>query len=202
MMPPFAFFPRLALAVLVLLAAGCSTSHGPCRCEGIDAVSPAQGPARIVHRAILTIRGRHYTLDGVLDIDSKGRRRLAVVSAMGSVTEIVQGPDGKTESVTTTALFQEAWSRSYVARDLRLLYPAPHTLAESSMEENGGIVGYLPETPGGPWRDAEICRDGRCVWRAQVVRRDPGTGWPMEFDVNAETYRLHLRVVKVGGASP
>lgn len=167
---------------------------------------------RCVQRAVLTVRGRQFTLDGVLTARPGEGHHLAVVSALGVVTDVRLGADGACEVQKVTPLMREQWSRDYVGRDLQLLFATPRTLEYGGRMTDGrlllvagpdasGLVLRYAFTPEGDrWEEVEMSRAGRRLYHARVLRYGPAKGSPAElpsaFEVVAETYRLFVQVAE------
>jgi hypothetical protein len=111
---------KLALPILLALAAGCSTT--PTRTmPRVANAFPAE--ALITQRAVLTVRGRQYTLNGYLATSATAGQRLVVTGTLGDVlADVLVGPDGTPRVMRSSPLFRSAWIERYVAADLRCLF--------------------------------------------------------------------------------
>jgi hypothetical protein len=91
---------KLALPILLALAAGCSTT--PTRTmPRVANAFPAE--ALITQRAVLTVRGRQYTLNGYLATSATAGQRLVVTGNLGDVlADVLVGPDGTPPTTTKT----------------------------------------------------------------------------------------------------
>jgi hypothetical protein len=169
---------------------------------------------RSVQRAIITVGRKQFTCDGVLVVSPGEGHHLAVVSNLGVVTELRLNADGTCDILKVTPLFQESWSRRFVARDLRWLFVPPVNLEAAGRLADGrlalesrGATGDATTTryifsPGGErWEELELLRDGCCFYRVEVRRYRAFAGCPAEvpseFRVTSKSYRLELRVAEL-----
>jgi hypothetical protein len=215
--------------ILGALLCGCATRPGPL----LQATRPLAGAqedavaararetlsrsfppcSRSVHRAILTVGRKQFTCDGVLKVSADGTCHLAVVSALGLVSEVEVNQKGDVKVLKVTPLFRESWTRQYLARDLRWLFLPPADLTARGRMPDGGLVletgpdvegltgHYLFTADGERWEKLELSRQGRRVYHVSVrrYRAFPGhpAALPAEFEVDAGAYRLSLRIVEL-----
>src|ERR1700744_5834985 len=95
---------------------------------------------RATHHAIVTVLGRQFTCDGLLEVSPGTGDHLALASSFGVVTDLRVNTNGATELLTVTPLFRPDWATNYVARDLRCLFISPVGLHPAGFSSNGGIV--------------------------------------------------------------
>lgn len=216
------------VAVLGLAAAGsgCSTARGPAgwrvKPAGPDGAWVTTNAVRTlqqlfapeyhaVHRAIIT-RGRHqYVCDGRLSVSPREGWHLALVSALGAITDVRVQSDGTVEVLRVTPLFREDWTREHVARELGWLFIAPAELELAGRLEDGRWVlagpratdgvqaRYLFSADGRRWEELEVVNGTRRVCHAHLggYRSFPGftDEVPGEMDLEADTHRLQLRII-------
>ncbi|MBL9137317.1 MAG: hypothetical protein JNK85_15700 [Verrucomicrobiales bacterium] len=167
---------------------------------------------RCVQRAVVTVGRRQFTCDGVLTARPGEGLHLAVVSALGVVTDLRLGEDGACEVRKVTPLLREQWSRDYVARDLQVLFATPRHLAYGGRLADGSVVlqagpdttglmlryAFTPE--GDRWEAVEMSRNGRRLYHARVARYRQVSGsaqeLPSAFEVSAEAYHLSLQAAE------
>jgi len=170
-------------------------------------------PYRAVHRGVITQRGQQFTCDAMLSVAENRSAHLALVSALGAVTELRLEPQGTCVVLKVTPLFREAWTRKYVARDLRWLSLPPPTITDAARAVDGRILlqalgedavtraTYVMSAAGDQWEALELHhpRDGRSDVTVQPARRreDGGPTVPAAYEVVTPRYRLDLRVLEV-----
>ncbi len=105
---------------MVLLLAGCATPRQatlPRRSE------PLPPDAFITERAVLTARGRQFTLNGYLSLSSTGGMRLIMTENFGSVmADVLVKPDGTVHVMRSSRLFRPKWIEKYVVADLNCIF--------------------------------------------------------------------------------
>ena len=211
---------------MTLLLCGC-ISQSPCPVFPLDG-TPEQGaerttwqnltnifPAqyRSVQRAILTVAGKQFTCDGVLEVSTNAGWHLAIVSNLGLVAGLRVNRDGSCEALQATPLFREAWTRQFVARDVRRLFiPPPEFVSAGRLadgrlvcktvpDSDGAVARYVFSADGRQWQELDVWRGGRRVYHAvfRGYRAFAGTARdvPAEIEVQAEGYQLHLRLVEL-----
>ena len=168
---------------------------------------------RATQRAIVTIGGRQFTCDGLLEVLPTEGCHLAIVSSFGVVTDLRVRADGGCELLKVTPLFREDWSRQFVARDLRRLFMAPANLRpagqladdsvvlQTPQDASGVTAQYVFSADGARWRELDLMLDEKIFYRAvpKNFRKFPGTSAeiPGEFDVRADNYQLELRITEL-----
>lgn len=168
---------------------------------------------RATQRAIVTVGGRQFTCDGLLEVAPAEGCHLAIVSSFGVVTDLRVRVDGVCELLKVTPLFREDWSRQFVARDLRRLFMAPAELQPAGQLADGSVVmqtppdagnvtaQYIFSADGTRWRELDLMQNKKTLYRAvpKNFRKFPGASAeiPGEFDVRAENYRLELRITEL-----
>jgi len=76
--------------------------------ETLSELYPAHYKA--IQRAVITVSGKQFVCDGVLDVSPKTGWRLGIVSALGLVSEVQITPAGAVELLRITPLMREDWS--------------------------------------------------------------------------------------------
>jgi hypothetical protein len=212
-------------AVLIALTGGCATpthlatprilpddgTH-PAAFARAEATLRQLFPARYraTQRAIVTVRGRQFTCDALLEVSPTGGLHLAIVSSFGVVTEVRVARDGGCELLKVTPLFREDWSRRFVARDLRWLFIAPASLQPAGQlvdgsvvlqtppDSSGGTARYIFSADGTRWRELDLMQNDQSFYQAilENFRKFPGMTEeiPGRFEVGAEAYRLELQM--------
>jgi hypothetical protein len=107
---------------LVLLAAGCvSPMPPPSSVPRPAELFPAN--ALVTQRAVLTVRGRQFALNGYLALSETGGRRLIVTENFGNVmADVLVKRDGTVHMMRSGRTFRPAWIRRYVAADLQCIF--------------------------------------------------------------------------------
>ena len=103
---------------LVLLAAGCaSPMPSPSSVPRTAGSFPAN--ALVTQRAVLTVHGRQFALNGYLALSETGGRRLIVTEMFGQVlADVLVKRDGTVHVMRSGRTFRPAWIRRYVAADM------------------------------------------------------------------------------------
>jgi hypothetical protein len=174
-------------------------------------VFPAQ--YRLVQRAIITVAGKQFTCDGVLEASTNAGWHLAIVSNLGLVAGLRVNRNGSCEAVQVTPLFRESWTRQFVARDVRWLFMPPpefvstgrladgRLICKTAPESDGAVARYIFSADGQRWQELDVWRGGRREYHAVLrgYRTFAGTAHalPAEMEVQAENYQLHLRLVEL-----
>jgi hypothetical protein len=167
---------------------------------------------RATQRAIITVRHKQFTCDGVLTAAPGEGHHLAIVSSPGTVTDLRLKADGSCELLKVTPLFRESWSRRFVARDLRWLFLPPVDLKPTGLLADGRLVlqtdagsdgvqaRYIFTATGERWQELELVRDGRSFYHVNVLRYRAFAGIPgevpCEFEVATSSHRLELRITE------
>lgn len=168
---------------------------------------------RATQRAIVTAGGKQFTCDGLLQVSPTNGYHLAIVSSFGVVTDLRVKANGDCELLKVTPLFREDWSRRFVARDLHWLFGAPASLQPAGRLVGGNVVlqtdpdstgvtaRYIFSADGAHWQELDLLLEGKYFYRAvpKNFRKHPGvaTEIPGAFEVNAESYRLELRIAEM-----
>jgi len=115
--------PKATLAALALLA-GCATGTRP------QISNPGQSfpaDALITQRAILTVRGREFTLNGYLARSATQGQRLVIAQNIGGVlADVLIKPDGQVYVVQSSALLKPQWIKDFVAADVTCIFGGNH----------------------------------------------------------------------------
>jgi hypothetical protein len=106
--------------LLLLLAAGCVTTPQ----GNLPRVANSFPPdALIIQRAVLTVHGRQFTLNGYLALSKTGGKRLIVVENFGAVVaDVLVKPDGKIFVMRSSRLFHPEWIQDYVVADMECIF--------------------------------------------------------------------------------
>jgi hypothetical protein len=168
---------------------------------------------RSVQRALITVAGKQFTCDGVLEVSTNTGWQLAIVSNLGLVAGLRVNRDGTSEVLQVTPLFRESWTRQFVARDLRRLFIPPpefvsagrladgRLVCEPAPESDGAVARYVFSADGQQWQELEVSRAGRREYHAWLrgYRTFAGTthAVPAEMEVQVESYQLHLHLVEL-----
>ncbi|MGA2242167.1 MAG: hypothetical protein ABSH11_09020 [Verrucomicrobiota bacterium] len=168
---------------------------------------------RSVQRALITVAGKQFTCDGVLEVSTNDGWYLAIVSNLGLVAGLRVNRDGSCEVLQVTPLFREFWTRQFVARDVRRLFiPPPEFVSagrladgrlacETVPESDGAVVRYVFSADGQQWQELEVsrggCREYHALLRGYRAFAGHAREVPAEIEVHAESYQLHLRLVEL-----
>jgi hypothetical protein len=112
--------PELLFIALAALAAGCATAPP----ENLPRPAREFPPdAFITQRAVLTVLGRQYSLNGYLARSSTGGQRLIVTENFGSVmADVLVKPDGSVRVMRASPMLKRKWIERYVAGDLKCVF--------------------------------------------------------------------------------
>ena len=112
---------NLFFLLLILLAAGCATTPPPENfSRGANLFPP---DALMIQRAVLTIHGRQFTLNGYLALSKIGGKRLIVMENFGTVlADVLVKPDGKVFVMRSSQLFRPKWIQDYVVADMECVF--------------------------------------------------------------------------------
>ena len=114
---------RSLFFLLMLLAAGCATSPPENLPPGAN-LFPAD--ALMIQRAVLTVHGRQFTLNGYLALSKTGGKRLIITENFGAVlADVLVKPDGEIVVMRSSRLFRPEWIQRYVAADLNCIFGTP-----------------------------------------------------------------------------
>jgi hypothetical protein len=111
------WFPLLVL----VLASGCATSSSPPVVPHTARSFPVD--AFVTQRAVLTARGRQFTLNGYLALSATGGKRLVVMENFSSVlADVLVKPDGTVHVMRSSPVFRPQWIERYVAADMQCIF--------------------------------------------------------------------------------
>jgi hypothetical protein len=120
---------KVFAALLAMWLIGCATPTQTCTPLRITTT------AILTQRAVLTIHGRQFTLDGYLALSENYGMRLIVMQSLGQViADVLVKPDGSMCVVRVAPGLRREWIERYMVRDLKCLFgnvagPCPvHTL--------------------------------------------------------------------------
>ena len=112
---------RRNLFFLLLLLAGCATTPPPGNLPRLAGSFPAE--VLMIQRAVLTVHGRQFTLNGYLAVSKTGARRLIVTENFGAVlADVLVKPDGKIFVMRSSQLFRPEWIQRYVVADMECIF--------------------------------------------------------------------------------
>jgi len=107
--------------LLLLLLAGCASR--PATPAGPSVRPEVPDDAFITQRAVLTIRGRQFALNGYLARSRERGMRLIVAGNLGApLADVLVKPDGRVFVMRSSPMFREEWIREHVAADLKSLF--------------------------------------------------------------------------------
>lgn len=104
--------------LLVLLMAGCVTAPPPTTsAPPVARTFPANG--LLTQRAVLTVHGRQFALNGYLALSEDGGARLIMTESFGGlVADVLVKRDGSMHVMRSSRVFPPDWIRRFVAADL------------------------------------------------------------------------------------
>ena len=112
---------NLFFLLLIFLAAGCVTTPPPGNLP--LAANSFSADALMIQRAVLTVHGRQFTLNGYLALNKTGGKRLIVTENFGAVlADVLVKPDGRIFVMRSSQLFRPEWIRHYVVADLECIF--------------------------------------------------------------------------------
>jgi hypothetical protein len=112
---------RNSFFLLLLLAAGCVTTPPPGNLPRVVNSFPPN--ALMIQRAVLTVHGRQFTLNGYLALSRTGGKRLIVTENFGLVlADVLMKPNGDVYVMRSSRTFRTEWIRRYVAADLNCIF--------------------------------------------------------------------------------
>jgi hypothetical protein len=119
--------------LLLLLAAGCATTPPSGNLSRVVNSFPAD--ALMIQRAVLTVHGRQFTLNGYLALSKTGGQRLIVTENFGAVlADVLVKTDGKIYVMGSSHLFRPEWIQRYVIADMECIFgDAPNTNCPGKM---------------------------------------------------------------------
>jgi hypothetical protein len=107
--------------LLLLLAAGCATTPPPGNLPREASAFPAA--ALMIQRAVLTVHGRQFTLNGYLALSKTGGKCLIVTENFGAMlADVLVKPDGKIYVMRSSQLFRPEWIQRYVVADMECIF--------------------------------------------------------------------------------
>jgi hypothetical protein len=114
---------KLFILLLVGFMAGCATTKLP---PPVNLPRPANlfpADALITQRAVLTVHGRQFTLNGYVAKSATGGLRLIMTENFGGVlADVLVKPDGKIFVLQTKSPFRPAWVEKFIAADLKCVF--------------------------------------------------------------------------------
>jgi hypothetical protein len=112
---------RSLFFLLLLLVAGCATTPPPENLPRAAISFPAD--ALLIQRAVLTVHGKQFTLNGYLALSKTGGKRLIVTENFGGVlADVLVKTDGEVFVMRSSRLFRPEWIRRYVVADLECIF--------------------------------------------------------------------------------
>ena len=117
---------NLFIVLCAFLTAGCAvpeagTSHDPPALPHPAGLFPAE--ARITQRAVLTVHGRQFTLNGyVAKSEARGLRLIVTENFGGVLADVLVKPGGKVLVLKTGPPFRPAWVEKFIAADLKAIF--------------------------------------------------------------------------------
>src|SRR5450755_128526 len=124
---------NLFFSLLLLLAAGCMTTPPP---ENLPrAANSFPADALMIQRAVLTVHGRQFTLNGYLALSGMGGKRLIVTENFGAVlADVLVKPDGTVHVMRSSRILRPRWIDRYVAADLMGIFGGANNSASPIRE--------------------------------------------------------------------
>lgn len=108
------------LLIVAVVGGGCATRSGP-PLAAARREFPAD--ALITQRAILTARGRQFTLNGYLSLSRTGGKRLLVTENFGNVlADVLVKPDRSVHVMRSSAALHPEWIKRFVVPDLECIF--------------------------------------------------------------------------------
>jgi hypothetical protein len=148
----------LLLSLMLMLAGGCASTPPAGHFARPAGMFPAEG--LVVQRALLTIYGRQFALNGYLALSPAGGKRLIVTETFGTVmADVLVKPDGMVFVMKSSRLFPERYIRKLVVPDLECIFG-------TSPEENCPVT--LPEA------NHFVINHGPCKVDLRIVETKPG----------------------------
>src|SRR5438034_7994530 len=111
------------IVCFALLAAGCAAPK-------FVEPSPVAHPARlfpteafVTQRAVLTVHGRQFTLNGyVAKSETRGLRLIVTENFGGVLADVLVKPDGNIFALKAGPPFRRAWVENFIAADLKSIF--------------------------------------------------------------------------------
>jgi hypothetical protein len=111
---------NLFFLLLLLLAAGCVTTSPQNFSRPANLFPP---DALMIQRALLTVHGRQFTLNGYLALSKIGGKRLIVTENFSAVlADVLVKPDGKIYVMRSSQLFRPDWIQRYIVADMECIF--------------------------------------------------------------------------------
>jgi hypothetical protein len=108
---------QMFAALLAMWSIGCAT---PTQMRSPLRITTT---AVLTQRAVLTIRGRQFTLDGYLALSEYYGMRLIVMQSLGQViADVLVKPDGSAYVMRSAPGLRREWIERYMVRDLMCLF--------------------------------------------------------------------------------
>jgi len=171
---------------------------------------------RAVHRALLSVRGREFTLMGYVLVRRPGDVRLLASGDMaGAAFEVVRRSDGSRSILRAAPGFRASWIREGAARDAAAIYCVRPSPGASLARFGRGVVGFTERLRCGTYREFHFNVATRRLTRYLEARRGqrryeiafsdeaPFPRWqrpvPRKIEVidRVRNYRLNIRVVEL-----
>jgi hypothetical protein len=106
--------------LLLLFVAGCATTPQQYFSRPAN-LFPAD--ALMIQRAVLTVHGRQFTLNGYLALSKTGGKRLIVTENFGAVlADVLVKSDGKIFVMRSSQLFSPKWIQRYIVADMECIF--------------------------------------------------------------------------------
>lgn len=124
---------NLFIVLFALLMAGCAA---PKFAEPPPVAHPASlfpAEAFVTQRAVLTVHGRQFTLNGyVAKSEARGLRLIVTENFGGVLADVLVKPDGKVFVLKAGPPFRREWVEHYIAADLKSIFD-DHTKTDGSL---------------------------------------------------------------------
>ena len=111
----------LLLSLMLMLAGGCAPIPQAGHFARPAGMFPAEG--LVVQRALLTVYGRQFALNGYLVLSPTGGKRLIVTETFGNVmADVLEKPDGTVFVMRSSRMFPEQYIRRLMAADVECIF--------------------------------------------------------------------------------
>jgi hypothetical protein len=112
---------NLFCLLLILFMGGCVIRPPPGNLPSMANLFPAD--ALMIQRAVLTVHGRQFTLNGYLALSKTGGKRLVITENFGGVlADVLVKPVGKIFVMRSSRLFRPEWIQVYIVADLECIF--------------------------------------------------------------------------------